>query len=115
MPDQPQIERSQSDRAQSDRAMANHPVGSRKDAARLQHPEYLGEQRVLVRHVQQRILGEDDIEGAIGERQRSRRPQDEAGLLLQPTRRGTLPGRLDHRLFDIKTGGLGSAMFNQLR
>ena len=35
-----------------------------KDAAGLQDAEDFGEQRVLVRHMQQRVLGEDDVEGA---------------------------------------------------
>ena len=55
-------------------------------AARLQHAENLAKQRVLVRHVQQRVLGEDDVEGGVGERQRAGRRLNEIGAIRQSAR-----------------------------
>ena len=64
--------------------MADHPVRGGEHAARLQHAEDLAEQRVLVGHMQQRILGEDDVEGGVGKRQRPGRRLDEIGAIRQP-------------------------------
>jgi hypothetical protein len=45
--------------------MADHPVGSRKPSVRAKQTEYVGKQRFLVRNMDQRILGEDEIEAFV--------------------------------------------------
>ena len=63
---------------------APHPVGAGEDAAGAQHPVGLGEEGGLVGQVAHDVLGEDHVEGRIGQRQGTRRRQLEGDAPGQP-------------------------------
>lgn len=60
--------------------------------------------------MQKRVLGENDIEGGVGERQRPRRRLDEADAIIEAVPYRSLPCRFDYRLFDIETDGASRAV-----
>lgn len=96
--------------------MADQPVAGGKHAARLQYAENFGEQRVLVRHVQERVLLEDHVEGCTGERKRTGRGPDETCTLRQTRLFSPPPRGFDDRLLDIEPRCMVRAVFfNQMQ
>ncbi len=75
-----------------------------EDAARLQHAEDVGEKRVLVRHVQQGILGKHHVEAGVAEGKPSRRRLDEINPPREAAPPRTVARRHDHRLLHIEAG-----------
>ena len=89
--------------------VTDQPVGRHKPSARLQHAEDIPHQRVLVGNVNDRILAEDNIEGAGRKRQWTRHHLDDTNHLAEPCLRGAVACIGKNGVLDIDAADVARA------
>ena len=96
--------------------MTDQPVAGGEHAAGFQHAENVGKQRILVGHVEQCVLGEHQVEHAVGKRQFARWRLDEIDPAGKASFSGAATCIFNHRQFDVEAGRVpGGMLFDKMQ